>query len=377
MRTIRRVARAALLAALVLATACERDAALAKRKPPALAAPPPDPPAPSAPALAEEIAETLRSVHEEKLPVRAPRVASQRLDFGSGRLAQAAASRVIFRDTERGDSITEPEIGAVRAIAHGSDGSLFAIGATRGVRLLPRMNNAKSFPAPIFLPDATVLADLADPSHFFIFLPRDQQLYQYSFESEAGAFLPPDERFAFTGCTGALGWMRDGAFVCGTDSGLARKAPRGPRTTSTWPAAAQRFRLLAAKRLDELFAIDLEGDVQHLRWAGNVQLLGHFQLPALPYAAVSNGEALAFVLVSAPSPSEPRRWSLLVTDFEGQTRFQCELAAKPASVGDDWLAAVVEDKNLAISAFQPLVAVGGASQVAVWNYAEGRQVFAR
>ena len=323
------------------------------------------------------IAETLRSVREEKLPIRAPRVALQRLDFGLGRLAQAAGERVIFRDTERGDSITEPVTGAVRAVAHGSDGSLFAIGATSGVRLLPRASAAKSFPAPIFLPDATAFADLADPSHFFIFVPSDQQLYQYSFESEAGSVLLLDEHFAFTGCSGAFGLLRDGAFVCGTDSGLARKAPRGARTTSPWPSAAQRFRLLPAKRLDELFAIDLDGDVQHLRWAGNLQVLGHFQLPALPYAAASNGEALAFVLVSPTNTQQARRWSLLVTDFEGQPRFQAELAAKPAPVTDDWLAAVVEDKNLAISGFQPLVAVGGASQVTVWNYAEGRQVFAR
>jgi hypothetical protein len=105
--------------------------------------------------------------------------------------------------------------------------------------------------------------------------------------------------------------------------------------------------------------------------------LGRFQLPSAPYAAAANGDALAFVLVSPPEPGQTRRWSLLVTDFDGQPRFRAALAAASAAADDHWLEALVEDKNLAISSFGPLVAVGGSVRVEVWDYATGQPVFER
>ncbi len=115
----------------------------------------------------------------------------------------------------------------------------------------------------------------------------------------------------------------------------------------------------------------------HLRLAAGLAVLARFRLPAPAYAATANTEALAFVLVGRPQSGQARRWSLLVTDFEGQSRFESELPAAAPSAEEDWLAAVVEDKNLAISAYEPLVAVGGASRITVWDYAEGRELFSR
>jgi len=53
------------------------------------------------------------------------------------------------------------------------------------------------------------------------------------------------------------------------------------------------------------------------------------------------------------------------------------LPAASASADDDWLPALVEDKNLAISAFEPLVVVGGAKSVTVWDYVQRRALFSR
>ncbi len=100
-------------------------------------------------------------------------------------------------------------------------------------------------------------------------------------------------------------------------------------------------------------------------------------MPAPAYAATANTEALAFVLVSKPQVGQARRWSLLVTTFEGQPRFESDLPALAPSAQADWLAVAVEDKNLAISGFEPLVAVGGARRVSVWDYAQGRPLFTR
>ncbi len=64
-------------------------------------------------------------------------------------------------------------------------------------------------------------------------------------------------------------------------------------------------------------------------------------------------------------------------DFEGHERFKTELPSAGAGADDDWLTAVIGDKNLALSDFEPLVAVGGADSVTAWDYARAAPVFLR
>jgi len=332
----------------------------------------------ASPPLPPAVVETLRSVHEQKLEITPPASPLQRLEFGSGRLLQALKDNVVFRETKQGNAVAEANVGAVRAVAHGPDGSLFALGSSGGTRLEPRSTAPKGFPHVAFFPGSLLFGDLEEPSHFYVYYAQEQQLAWYSFPTAAGSFLPIDAKFAVEGCVGALGLLRDGAFVCRTASGLLRKAPRGRRVDFKLPVGcAEPFRLLPAKRLDELFSVLRSGEVVQLRLGAGTPVIGRFQLPATPFAAAANAEALAFLTVGRPDPGQPRVWALLVTDFQGQVRFRAELPATAASADERWLQALVEDKNLAISEFEPLVAVGGPAHVAVWNYAEGRQVFAR
>ena len=323
------------------------------------------------------IAQTLRAVRE-KLDIAPPQVPLQRLAFGAGRLAQARDSSVAFLETKHGEQIAEASIDAVRAVANGVDGSLFALGVSAGVRLEAHASKPLTFPHAAFFPGSLLFPDLEEPRFFYVFYSGEDQLYRYAFEVDGGAFLPIVAQSPLEGCTGALAPLRDGVFVCRTASGFARKAPRGRRVE--FKAAAglpEPFRLLPAKRFDELFAVSRLGEVVRVRLAPGVPELGRFRLPSAPYAAAGNGEVLAFVLVSAPEPGQPRRWSLLVTDLEGQPRFRAELSAMSAPAGDRWLEEVVEDKNLAISSFGPLVGVGGSLHVAVWDYVQAQPVFHR
>ena len=328
--------------------------------------------------LPSAVVQTLRSLREQRLEIVPPTVQSALLAFGSDRLLQASLDKATFRDSKQGQVITEASIGAVRAVAHGSDGSLFAVGASSGARLEPRAKAAKHFAHVTFLPGSLLLPDLEQPSHFFVYYPEDSQLFWYPFQSEPGTGLPIEASFRFEGCREPLAQLRDGALVCLTKTGFLRQAPRGRRTEFAFPASDDPpVRLLAGMRLDEFFAVSKAGEVIHLRLAGGLAVLARFRLPAPAYAATANTEALAFVLVSNPHSGQPRRWSLLVTNFEGQPRFESELPATVPSAEEDWLPALVEDKNLAISVFEPLVAVGGAKRVSVWDYAQARELFSR
>ncbi len=324
------------------------------------------------------VIQTLRSLREHRLEIAAPAVQSALLAFGTDRLLQASLDKATFRDSKQGQVITEASIGAVRAVAHGPDGSLFALGASGVALLEPRAKASKRFPHVPFFPDSELLPDLEGPSHFFVYYPENQQLNWYPFANDDGSILPSAASFDVRGCLSPIAQLRDGAIVCRSATGFLRQAPRGSRAEFSFPFGDDLpIRLLPGLRLDEFFAVRKAGEVLHLRLAGGLVVLGRFQLPAPAYAAAANTEALAFVLVSKPQLQEERRWSLLVTHFDGQPRFETALSAIAPSADADWVAAAVEDKNLAISVFEPLVAVGGAKQVSVWDYAQARQRFTR
>ncbi len=334
-------------------------------------------PAPAA-AMPSAIAETLQALHEQRLELAPPRVPAQRLDFGPGRLLQASGDHLVLRDTKQGDALSEANLGRVLALAHGSDGALFALGSSGGARFESQAKNARALPHTTFFPDSILFPDLEQPNHFYVFYLEEQQLHRYPFEAEGGAFLPIEADISLEGCTGVPTELRDGALACRTADGFARKAPRGTRTDFKLALElAQPFRLLPANRLDELYAVARSGEVKRLRLVSGVPVVGAFQLPAFPYAAAANDEALAFILMSAAEPGKDRQWSLLVTDLEGRARLQVELSAKAASAGEDWAQVMVEDKNLALSGFEPLVAVGGSEQVTVWDYHAGKARFVR
>jgi len=327
------------------------------------------------------VVRALSSLREHRLEIAAPVVQSELLSFGAQRLVQASLDKVTFRDSKEGRVITEASIGAVRAVSHGPDGSLFAIGAAGGALLEPRAKVAKRLPHVTFLPGSRLLPDLEGASHFFVYYPEDSQLYFYPFAQASELALPIEASFRLDGCREPMTQLRDGAIVCRTVSGFLRQAPRGRRAEFAFPNGFSSddppLRLLPGMRLDEFFAVTRMGEVFHLRLAGNLALLARFRLPEPVYAAGANTEALAFVLVSRAATEQSRRWSLLVTEFDGRPRFARELPSLAPTAEEDWLRTVVQDKNLAISSFEPLVAVGGPGRVTVWNYAESRESFSR
>lgn len=327
-----------------------------------------------------EVVQTLSSLREHRLEITPPLVPSEMLAFGARRLVQASFSKVTFRDSEQGEVITEVEIGSVRAVAHGPDGSLFAIGASGGARLEPRLKTARRFPHVPFFPDSRLLPDLEGPSHFFVYYAEDSELFFYPFAAQASAILPIEASYRLQDCREPLTLLRDGAIVCRTVNGFRRQAPRGSHVEFTFSGFARDdppVRLLPGMRLDEFFAVTRKGEVLHLRLADALVLLARFQLPTPVYAAAASTDALAFVLVSDPQTGQARRWSLLVTDLSGRSRFERNLPGTTPGAEEDWLTAVVQDKNLAISTMEPLVAVGGPQRVTVWDYAHGRERFTR
>lgn len=179
------------------------------------------------PSLLPPVAQALEEVRDQKAELLAPREETQCLAFGKGRIAQATANKVVFRDTSTGAVVSEADLGAVRALTHGVDGSLTALGLSGGVRLELHETKPRSFPHVAFFPGAMLFPDLEDPSQFYVYYGAEQQLFQYTFAAEAGSFLPIEARFPLQGCLAGPALTHDGAFLCTTADGVERRAPRG------------------------------------------------------------------------------------------------------------------------------------------------------
>ncbi len=212
------------------------------------------------------IASTLQALHEQRLEIVPPLTPLQRLEFGPGRLLQASVDRVVLRETQQGEFVTEATLGAVLAVAHGSDGALFALGRSVGARFESRTKKKTAFLHAAFFPDSLLFPDLEQPKQFYVYYPSEQRLLRYLFEAEAGAFLPIEADVPLEGCTSPPTQLLDGALACRTAAGFARRAPRGARTDFKLSVElGQPFRLLPARRLDELYAVDRGGEVKRLR----------------------------------------------------------------------------------------------------------------
>jgi len=328
---------------------------------------------------AQLIAAELSAIHEQKLKIVPPREPIAQLAFGKDWLAVAASDKVIFRNVASGEPVFEADTGAVQAVVEGAGGELVALGEKSSFWLLPSDPKPKPFSRVVFFPRSQLQPDREDPLHFYLFDSADAELAHYSMTETSGPFLLAETYYPFDDYLGALGLLRDGAFVYATvGGGLTRNAPRGRKTDFKLPpGTSEPWRLLPGKRLDDVFSVGRAGQVVQFRLEAGLPALLRFHLPEPPVEAAAGPDALAFVLASAPRAGAARHWSLLVTDLAGQTRFRVDLPAPHEEPDEGWMARLVKDKSLAISSFQPLVAVGGPHGVSVWNYESQALVFTR
>ena len=89
------------------------------------------------------------------------------------------------------------------------------------------------------------------------------------------------------------------------------------------------------------------------------------------------GAHVLAVLALAQGGGKPRTFWLQVYDEQGAERFRRELPSDPATSGEDWLAGVTRNKNLALSEAQNKVAVGGPGWLGVWDLESGARLDVR
>jgi hypothetical protein len=106
---------------------------------------------------------------------------------------------------------------------------------------------------------------------------------------------------------------------------------------------------------------------------GKLGRLQTVNLETDPFDADAAGTFLAVLELDQPSDA-PGTFVLEVFEVSGKRRFRETLPAVEA-LDEDWAARLTENRNIAVSADPPRVAVGGPTALTVFDASTGARVF--
>lgn len=329
-------------------------------------------PAPDAGSLHVELDPAVR--RKMKVPPR--RTAAPELAFGKGRLGVLTEDSLVVRDAARLSSapLTFP-LDHPRALAALADGSLLAAGASRSLRLLPHDEKSLSVPKITLFPESSLFGDRRNPDRVWVLPGSAKTLFGYdavrgpaplAVAAEWIDLEDFDER-AFTS-------VRDGSFLYSTANGLLQFYGAGGRKE---PLASSldrgSFRLLPASRPDTVWVVADRSARLFRILGGKLVGLKSLDLRAGVFDAAAEGELLAVLELAQPDDA-PWRFELEVFDVRGNAAGHATLPAEE-SAGEDWVARLVQNRSLALSADLGLVAVGGRAHLDVLSTRDGSSVF--
>lgn len=295
------------------------------------------------------------------------------LAFGKGRLGRLTPGGLDTIDTSRFTEVVHVAMGTVTGLVTMADGSFVATGRDGIYRLLPADDRARSFaPAPL-TSGAALLPDRTNPDRFWV-LPPGLTLLAYDAIASTDVVSLPAEWVDLPDYDRrALGSLRDGAFVYTTDKDMQRFYGEGEhQKLSISPDGV--FQLLPGSRPDTVWVARHDRTVTlYLLVGDKATRLTRVKLEEPAFEMAAAGKYLASLELREPDDA-PWRFVLEVFDVGGRRDFRVELPADE-SLGEDWLARLVRDRNLAVSADPDFVAVGGPTSLDVFEIATGRRVF--
>jgi hypothetical protein len=294
-----------------------------------------------------------------------------RLVIAKGRVGVLAEDALIVRATPQFEQIARIPMAGPRGIAVLAEGSIFAVGAAKSVRLVPRETKARVARTLLLLPTTTLLGDRIDANRVWAFSRAGSTLFGYDVNN-FGA-LAADQWIDLTRFDHRdVASLRDGAFLYTTADGLRRFYGANPSRPIAGGAEVRR--LVAASRPDTVWLVKEAGADLCRVAEDEVVRLTTVKFGAVPMAVRADGEYLAALELRQP-PDAPWAFVVEVFDVRGKPRFTDTLPATESTKGS-WVAELFRDRSLAVSADPPLVIVGGDGSVRAWDARTGTPVFA-
>ena len=299
----------------------------------------------------------------------------QRLVFGRNRLARLTEEAATLFETKGFTQESSLPLQHPRRAIELKDGSLLLAEAERLLHLATGAAQPESFPRVPLFAESLIFGDRIDPSVIWLCHGFDPTLYRYRLEPEATALLHLEEYFALDG-TDLRGFaaLKDGSFAFVDGQRLHRRFPGGRHSELALPDEGGRvWRLLPTRRVDQLWIAYEDGRLVLVQLGPRLRKVRTLTLPTTAFDIAANDRYVVVVVLSQ-SPGHLRRWSLVGMDNQGKQVLTVELPNDHATSGPDWVAAVTRNKEVSVSRWAPLVAVGGPSWLGVWHLKSGRQL---
>jgi hypothetical protein len=321
---------------------------------------------------ARAVASVLTSVRS-RISLAAPAWEKQPLAFGQGLFAQVGADTLEVFSLPAFESVMKLPLAGPRGVLEIAGGSLVAVGATEALRVDPGAKAPVRLPPVPWLPGTLLLPERRDSA-----LLWSVQTVGRLFVRQRLALDPTrsfDKGITLEGYDGGpVAVLRDGAFLYRAPGGVRRALPEGrPRAFKTDLVP---WRLLPGRRVDQAWAIAEDGAVELWQLGDRLLVKQRFAAGAAPFAAAASAQYLALVVVDEPA-GNPRRFRLLVHTNEAERVLEQVLPPGEPEVGEGWAENAVRDRNLALSAAEPLVAVGGPGSLEVFRLPDGQRVLRR
>jgi hypothetical protein len=340
-------------------------------------APEPPPPTPSTPpssagpsgSAAAAIDSVLSGVHA-RLSLAAPRWQLQPLAFGQHLLGVLGRERVHVYSLPDAALLVDAPLVAPRAIVAIAGGSLVASGRDGALRFDPGAKKAVRLPPIPSLPSTLLLPERRDFNFVWALETQSGSLLRQRLVLDpAGSFDRSITLEDYAG--GALAVMRDGAMLYRAPGGVRRALPEN--RSRLFATSFDAWRLLPGRRVDQAWAIGPDGSVELWFLGDRLVVQKQFAAGAAPYDAAANSDYLALVVLDEPG-NAPRRFRLLVFTNEGKRVLERELEPGAPEVGEDWAVRAGENRHVALSEDEPLLAVGGPGSLALFRLPSGELV---
>lgn len=296
----------------------------------------------------------------------------RRVALGRGVLAQAQTDQIVVRSSVDGTLVLALPAERPRQAVALPGGSLLVAALDYAYRFEPGSNVARRLTRLSLLRDSELHARRESAEHVWVLQPTPRNVLLHSLQPDRG--LGPRPERTLPGFDGvAFTTLLDGSFLFTAGSTLTHKLHAAAARSFPLPVARV-WRLLPAPRIDRALVVSADGAFTWVEIGERLLVVKTVQTGVIPFDVAAASSFIALVSV-VEAGNAPRRFMLNVYTADGELRFSTGLPAVPASAADDWAANVVSEMQVSVGDEPPRVAVGGRSQLLLFDAVSGKRLF--
>lgn len=301
-------------------------------------------------------------------------VPPSRLAFGKGRLGLLTRDALVVREIPGFATIARIPLEDPTALAVLSDGGFFASTSTRAIRLDPSEKKPRAV-RRIVLPLApSVFGDRRYSNRIWALGARGSRLFGYDLEQSTlvGA---PNQWVELDGYDHrTMASLRDGSFVYSAKSGFTQFWGPNAKHPITAPSSSDAVvAALPGSRPDTVWTLTTEQGTLSRILAGRLVTLRKVRFEGTPFRADAAGNYLVVLELNQPVDAP---WTFVLEVFETSgKRSLHEFLPADEALSPDWLARLAANRELAVTSSPPRIAVGGPSELGVWDPVSGTRIF--